>query len=296
MKLNSKRTYIIPTGLGFTFSFVTFLSFIIALTFGHPFSYFITFFSLSIIIVCAFETNSAIFRLKSFYFSDEFIECGSETDISFEISRHELKGVKGFNTRVEGQKTLKHSILSKKNTRVRATISKEKCGVFKSPRISIHTTYPLGLFKSWKYIEPSNSVIVYPSRVEKLDFQSRTNVLRGAENTVKENTQTKEEFLDHRVFRDTDSWKHIDWKAYARGRGLLTKNFSGNESSVMTLEVTSHSKLEYLGVITNELFNNYELSIKTIFMLDGEIVSEGSSPQHLHKCLRLLSLLGGSNE
>ncbi len=296
MRTSSSRTYIIPTGLGLILGLSIFLAFIIAVTFGHPFSYFITFFSIAIIVVCAFHTNYSIARLKTFYFKDEFIECGRECEISFEVSTKEIRNAKSVFTRVDGSKKLKQSIVSKTSSRLRAIVYRDGCGVFKTPRVRIHTTYPLGLFRAWKYVEVKNNLIVYPKRISGHESYSDTSIIQNSDAIFKQNLETKEEFLDHRRFRETDSWKHIDWKAYARGKGLLTKNFSGNESVVVTLEVRSSSSLEFLGLVTEELFRNYELSKDTIFVLDDEVISRGSNKLHLHKCLRVLSLLGGNRE
>ncbi|PIK15374.1 DUF58 domain-containing protein [Halobacteriovorax sp. JY17] len=296
MKSPSSRTYIIPTGLGFILGIIIFLAFIIAVTFGHPFSYFITFFSVAIVIVCAFHTNYSIARLKTFYFRDEFIESGKECEISFEVSSKEVISAKAVFTRVDGSKKVRYSVISRESSRLRSIIYRDRCGVFKTPRIRIHTTYPLGLFRAWKYVEAKNNLIVYPKRISGHESYSDTNIIQHSDTVFRQNLETKEEFLDHRRFRETDSWKHIDWKAYARGKGLLTKNFSGNESVVVTLEVRSSSSLDVLGLVTEELFRNYELSKDTIFVLDDEVISRGGNQLHLHKCLRVLSLLGGNRE
>ncbi|WP_372651383.1 DUF58 domain-containing protein [Halobacteriovorax sp.] len=292
MKLSSNKTYILPSRFGLGLIFITFLVFIIAITFGHPFSYFITFFLTSIIVVCAFSTNSTISKLKTFHFHDEFIECGNEELVSVNISNREYSSSMSLYTTSELSVNEKATIISNENNKLRFSLKSDHCGILKMSRIKIHTTFPLGIFRAWKYIDSNKQVIVYPKRVVAGDIYRESLYSKGSESENIYNIETKDEFLDHRKFRDTDSWKHIDWKAFARGRGLLTKNFSGQDSNAVVLSVNHKDNINYLGKVTDQLFKSYDSSIETILLVDGEVTSKGNNKVHLYECLRILARLG----
>ncbi|GEM_PF-4108169 len=296
MKLSSNKTYILPSLFGLGMIAVTFLVFIIAITFGHPFSYFITFFLVSIIVVCAFSTNSAITKLKTFHFHDTFLECDNEEMVYVSISNREFNGPMSVHAISDMSVSERITFITKNNSKLRFSLKSDHCGISKLSRLKIYTKYPLGIFKAWKYVDSNKKVIVYPKRVKGKNIQQEFNFRNGVDQESSYNIETKDEFLEHRKFRDTDSWKHIDWKAFARGRGLLTKNFSGQESSALTLEVDRNDDLTYLGVITDELFRCYSSSIETIFLVNGDVLSRGTNKNHLYKCLRALASLGAKSE
>lgn len=296
MKLSSNKTYILPTKIGLALIFVVFLVFIIAITFGHPFSYFITFFSISIIVVCAFSTNSEISKMTHFQFKDVFQEAGTEGTFLFEASKKEVGSPKVIETKVENSKAVKKSTLTENYLQIRGVICAKKCSISKIPRVRISTTYPLGIFRAWKYIDSKSDLIVFPKRIEAgKDFYG-SSFIHSDSLSIGQKSETKDEFLDHRLFRESDSWKHIDWKAFARGKGLLTKNFSGKVGDVITLEVFRGDSLESLGVVTSKLFNCCEKSRPSVLICDGDIVSRGSGKNHLHNCLRFLSRMGECSE
>jgi len=296
MKLSANKTYILPTKFGLALGFVAFLVFIIAITFGHPFSYFITFFIVAIIIVCAFYTNNSISRLKSFSFKDEYVELGVDSSILFEISSKEVGEYKNIETKVGKRGATKVSSVGEKNLKLRAMVNPSRCGVFSLWRVRISSTYPLGLFYAWKYIMPNKEAIVYPKRVRDKSSSYESEYVASEEESLDLNPESNDEFLDHRRFRDNDYWKHIDWKAYARGRGLLTKNFSGTSSKVKTIKMSSSDNLEKLGIVVNDVLDAFESNRDSILICDNEVVSRGRNLGHLNKCLRVLSQFGGRVE
>jgi len=104
----------------------------------------------------------------------------------------------------------------------------DKRGVLIVGRIMLSTTFPLGLYRAWTYLEfPAAQLLVYPRPLNRLPFpqglssDGHSASLHG----------DGEDFSGFRAFALGDSPRHIDWKAAARERGLLIKQFSGNEGS-----------------------------------------------------------------
>ena len=104
-----------------------------------------------------------------------------------------------------------------------------------------------------------------------------------------------EDFAGLRRYVAGDQPSRIDWKSYARDRGLNTRLFSGQALAPLWLEWDqapgndTEEKLSSLcrAVIDAEA-GGREYGLRTP---QGK-VEPGSGPSHRHRCLRLLALYG----
>ncbi len=100
-----------------------------------------------------------------------------------------------------------------------------KRGYLVPGRIKISSSWPVGLFRAWSFMYIDQRCVVYPRPQghAALPLQAMTG----------EDEQTglgsgSEDFTGFRPYQAGDSMRAVDWKAYARERGLLTKRFSGS--------------------------------------------------------------------
>ncbi len=105
-------------------------------------------------------------------------------------------------------------------------------GLLRPGRLTLFTRYPLGLYHAWAYFEPDMQCVVYPRPAP--PGLALPPALSGAGQGT-EYGQGQEDFLGLRPYHPGDSPRHIDWKAAARGQGLLTKQFSGRADSELWL-------------------------------------------------------------
>src|SRR5690606_10852732 len=69
---HSKRVYIIPTRIGFYFTFISFILFLIAISYGHNLAFFATFLFFSFVALSAVVTNENISSLDIAWKSELF--------------------------------------------------------------------------------------------------------------------------------------------------------------------------------------------------------------------------------
>jgi uncharacterized protein (DUF58 family) len=99
-------------------------------------------------------------------------------------------------------------------------------GWLRVPRITIETTWPLGLVRAWSYVVPDLNCLIYPAPATKApplpwagdSARGTSHEGRGAD-----------DFAGMRDHQAADSPRHVAWKAVARQHEgpLLTKLFSG---------------------------------------------------------------------
>ncbi|MDK9703924.1 MAG: DUF58 domain-containing protein [Sulfuritalea sp.] len=117
---------------------------------------------------------------------------------------------------------------------VRAT----KRGWMPMPRLTIETSWPLGLIRAWSYAVPDLSCLVYPTPAEKappLPWSSDS--ARGSTR----DGRGADDFSGLRKHQVADAPRHVAWKAVARQQDgpLLTKLFSGAAAQQLWLDWTA---------------------------------------------------------
>jgi len=127
------------------------------------------------------------------------------------------------------------------------------------PRVTLETTWPLGLVRAWSYAVPDLQCLVYPAPAAKApplpwggdSAQGSTRDGRGAD-----------DFSGLRRHQVADAPRHVAWKAVARQDGpLLTKLFSGATAQQIWLDWQA---------LADTIDSEQRLSILARWMLDAD--------------------------
>ena len=112
-------------------------------------------------------------------------------------------------------------------------------GLLKLDQMRISTTYPLGLFRAWSYLQSDCTCIVYPRPAG--DPRLPAPDEDYAEDQIGRRSGT-DDFTGFRPYRPGDSIRNIDWKILAREQGLVVKRFSGSGTRRLKLhwDQTAH--------------------------------------------------------
>jgi uncharacterized protein (DUF58 family) len=175
--------------------------------------------------------------------------------------------------------------------RIDLPILTDKRGVLRLGRITLSTTFPLGLFYAWTYLELQNAqLLVYPRPQGILPFpqglasEGRSASLHG----------DGEDFSGFRSYVLGDSPRHIDWKAAARERGLLIKQFSGNEGAQQYIfniqDVASLGEIELaLSQLCDWIIQAHRQGLHYGLILPTLSFPPHNEETHYHLCLSALA-------
>jgi uncharacterized protein (DUF58 family) len=100
-------------------------------------------------------------------------------------------------------------------------------------RLMFETRFPLGLFRAWSYVEPEAIGLVYP-RPQRSPLPAPIPDARPGSSHA--SLAGAEDFSGLRAYQPADSPKHVAWKALARTRHMLTKQFSGEAAAELWLD------------------------------------------------------------
>lgn len=136
------------------------------------------------------------------------------------------------------------------HTTVRLPILTDKRGVMSLPRLSIRTTYPLGITQAWGYGFFARQALVYPApkpfdgnalaQMTQLDDGAGGQLVAGTDDFDKLDSYVAGESLS-RV-----SWSHV-----ARGMGMLTKHFGDGVRPNETLDYYAVPALNHEDKLSN---------------------------------------------
>jgi uncharacterized protein (DUF58 family) len=165
----------------------------------------------------------------------------------------------------------------------------ERRGVLPLPEVTLHTIYPLGLFRAWSYAELDLNCLVYPQPAPsgrpptEASYTSSENGDRGV---------GADDFVGLRVYRPGDSPRHIDWKAFARQRGLLSKQFGGDRTERLQLDwdlLPAVGIEQRLSLLCRFILQAEAGSFSYGLHLPGTQIEPGQGEGHKQHCLAALA-------
>lgn len=156
-------------------------------------------------------------------------------------------------------------------------------------RVRLSTVYPLGLFQAWVWHPKSAHYYVYPEKRgdRPLPIGSSNNHDGKLSHPL-----GGEDFHGHRKFALGDSHHHIDWKAAARGRPGLVKQFTEGTPGTRVLAWNMLPDLDIedrLCQLSRWIDEARELKVVFSLILPGEQIPFGQGLDHAIRCWEALS-------
>ncbi|MBT2970163.1 MAG: DUF58 domain-containing protein [Candidatus Thiodiazotropha sp. (ex Ctena orbiculata)] len=175
-------------------------------------------------------------------------------------------------------------------------VKTQRRGILPIPEITIQTTFPFGLFRAWSYARLDLSCLVYPKPAERGELPTLAiyNHSDSGDRGV-----GADDFIGLRSYRLGDSPRQIDWKAHARERGLLSKQFGGDRSEQVSLDwelLQGYETEERLSLLCRFILQAEEREQSYSLRMPQEKIPTGSGPLHQQRCLSLLARHGHDDE
>lgn len=164
-------------------------------------------------------------------------------------------------------------------------------------RLSLSTTYPLGLFRAWSYPWPSARCLVYPAPLYRPLPPLRAS--DRASGNERHSSDSPDDFAGFRRHHPGDSPRHVAWKVYARSTSdvpLLVKEFSGNGAAECCLDWDLTSPNEdvetRLSTLCGWVLQARQANIDFSLRLPGLELPVGQGEPQAERALEALALFG----
>lgn len=156
-------------------------------------------------------------------------------------------------------------------------------------RLTVSSRYPLGMFRAWAYVDTGQRCLVYPAPAQ----ETVQSIRSGIGHAEAGRGEGSEEFGGLRRYRAGDSLRHVHWKAWAGGRGLLTKQFEGSGAQERWLryrELPTADTEHRLRLLSRMLLDAEASGDRYGLELPGRTLGPGRGAAHLGECLKSLAL------
>jgi uncharacterized protein (DUF58 family) len=167
----------------------------------------------------------------------------------------------------------------------------EKRGLLPLGRIRIASAYPFGLVRAWSNIRFNRKILVYP-KPSTLVVNPYDGTTSGDEQNSSQ-LRGSDDFYGQREYQKGDSLKHVNWKAYAKGQGLFTKQYSASQRKELLFDYQSLLALpeeERLSVLCRWIIDAQRNQQTYGLILPGLKISPNHGEAHYTKCLEALAL------
>ena len=231
--LVQRRVFILPTRQGLAYAATLLLMLIGSINYGLGLGFVLTFLLVGLGINAMLHTfrNLAHLRVSSGRVAPVFAGEHARFTVRLQnptvTNRYEL-GLTRDRIGVEFC-----NIASRRDVLASMDVPAPRRGLMRPGRLTLFTRYPLGLFHAWSYLDLDAQCVVYPrpappgSSLPPEESAAGSGALRG---------HGQEDFSGLRQYHPGDSLRHVAWKAAARGRDLLTKQFSGRADAELWLD------------------------------------------------------------
>ncbi len=169
-------------------------------------------------------------------------------------------------------------------------------GQFSPKGVSIYTRYPTGLFHAWGWLKFDVPILIYPQPASRAVLQhtlAEQYYGKAATSTIE-----GDDFAGLREHREGESLRHVSWKAYAQGKGLLTKTFQGHAQPSLWIDWTSippasiEDRLSYMtSLVLLAEYENHKYGLK----LPGTTIEQQTGTGHRQDCLAALARFRQTN-
>jgi uncharacterized protein (DUF58 family) len=273
------QTYIVPTRFGFIFFIVFILMVMVGATYQNNMVFIMAFLLFSLAIIAMIQTHH---NLDGLVIENVLVDSGFANGTGrIQVRAQSAKKRAFISTVFEGKnvRAFADIVEADKKNFIDGFVQYGPRGVYTINRIKVKTVFPYGLFVAWQYHKVNAEFHVYPERLGDLTLP-------------KKSTIEGEDFSGHKKFSDKDSLRHVDWKAYARGRPLLLKEFKDGADVTYLFDIDQVKKDDVeqkLSQLSKWISETYAERKYFGLILGRKIVPPSNSAEQFHRCLRELA-------
>jgi uncharacterized protein (DUF58 family) len=292
LTLARRRLYILPTRTGIGFGLLLILMLVAGLNYANSIALFLTFLLTGFTLVSMHQCHRNLLgaQLVSATTQPTFAQRDGTLSLIFEnasaAARYQIAAGVG------DAPTTAADLPANGSGKVELAVAAPKRGIVRVDRLHLITTHPFGLFRAWTWVHAPIEMLVYPRPHGALPMPADFGNKSGERSLINAGS---DEWLGLRPFRDGDSPRQVDWKAYARDAPLLIKEYSAAGAELRTFDFATLSnlgteaQLEQLARWIVDAESNgerYGLKLPTRF------IAPDHGPEHRHQCLAALALMG----
>ena len=288
--LERRRLYILPTGAGVAFALLLFLMLIAGLNYGNSLALFLTFLLGAFALVTMHQCHRNLLGVAVLTVSAPAVFARSHGTVHVTLANPAGLARYRIEAALPELPAVAADLPPRESRRLDLTLPAVKRGLVRIERLRLSTAHPFGLFRAWTWLHTPIEMMVYPRPAGDRPMPLESGARTGARSR---GGSEPDEWLTLRPFRDGDSPRQVDWKAYAREAPLLVKEYSpaGSELRVFDFARLTHPDPEArLSQLARWVVDAEARGERYGVALPGTRLPPDRGPEHRHHCLAALAL------
>lgn len=291
--ITARQIYILPTRAGLGYGVLLFVTLIGALNYQNNLGLLLTFLAISVTLVSMHHAWFNLLQLRVSAQAGAPVFCGQPARFVVTLTDTRQRARLGLGVR--GAAGL-ITVPAGGQAALELYLPTQRRGLLPLTEVRVETRYPLGLFCAWSWAEVAAVGLVYPRPAPRAAVPSSWATL-DPEGQGDQGSGV-EDYVGPRPYRAGDSLRRVDWKALARERGLIVKQFGGDRAARLWLD-WSHlppGDPEWkLSLLCRQVLDAAGQDLVYGLRLPGVIVARGRGDAHRHRCLAALARFGSEH-
>lgn len=285
LTLTQRRIYVLPTRAGLMYAATLLLMLIGSINYNLSLGYALTFLlaGLGIVAIVQSFRNLSGLQLAPARTTPGF----AHMRVHFSVRLDSARPRAGLQLRLAGGEPVFSHVRTQDS--IQLAITALQRGWLSMPRLTIASTWPLGLVRAWSHVRFDEHCLVYPAPAIQVPDWSGAG---GAGRRL--NAGDPDDFFGLRPHRSGDLRQHVAWKASARlDEQLLSKQFATEQGETLWFDLArtpGTSLEEKLSVLTRCILDAHAARLSYGLRLGGTVIGPAASTEHLHACLQALAL------
>lgn len=236
--LTQNRIFLLPTRAGTVWLMLLALMLVMAINYENNLIYALTFLLLGVFLATVFHTYANLAGVEVRVLPSEPCFAGGQACFELELRRHSTRTFEQLVLRLEQSTQEQQVDLSQERQTLHLYCPAARRGWLQPGGLKLETTYPLGLFRAWSWLNLDMRTLVYPEPLE-TPLPSAWHAVSGQGRDRISAHRGDDDFAGLERFQPGMSPRQVDWKSYARGRGLHAKHFAGHQDPDLWLDLES---------------------------------------------------------
>ncbi len=291
-RLQPRRIYILPTGVGIVFALMTFAMLLGSMNYNNNLSFVLTFMLIAVGFVSMHQCQRNLVGLEVSFAGTEPVFAGQAAQFRIAVANRSKSPRHRLHLYLDDVQSDIDDLEPGESRIFVLSVRTEHRGRVTLERFGIRTLFPFELFRSWAWLHMYPTGIVYPHPAEHAPPPPATQTALGHR---QHDARGEEDFAGLRKFHTGDSPRNVAWKAYARNDLLLSKQFAGADMSSQWFDfdtVVADDLEQRLSILTRWIIDADRTREDYGLRLPGQSFPPAHGDVHRRQCLEALALFG----
>jgi len=292
VRLERRRLYILPTRGGVAFGALVFVMLLAGLNYTNSLALFLTFLLAAFALVAMQQCHRNLLHVRVISLHAPPVFAQRPATLVVTLGNDAELARLGLEAAVEDSPLARADLAPGGRAQLEVALAPQARGIRELSRVRIATAQPFGLFRAWTWVHAPVTLVVYPAPLGSLPMPTQDAHRPGAR---AHEGAGEDEWLGLRAFRDGDSPRQVDWKAYAREAPLLVKEYqaSGTDLRLFDFAQVPLAQTEArLAQLSRWIVDAHARGERYGLAVGPERMAPDSGPEHRHRCLALLARHG----